>query len=141
MTVVVKDKAYYTSTDLITEALASIGALSPGQPTDVEDFSYVAGRIGSILSLIDGLDIVQIPDVENIPAAYFAPLSDIVAGECCMKFGVSTEDYTNLKLNGLGGVPNPQGKMVEPGDGAAAKVLKQLRRLQPTGEIVQSDFF
>ena len=32
---------YRTSADLINEALANLGVLSAGQPTDPEDYNYV----------------------------------------------------------------------------------------------------
>lgn len=131
---------FYTRQDLITEALAKIGALSPGQPIDPEDSNYVNNSVPAILSLLNGLEIVDIPDIDSIPDIYFISLAAIVAGECATKFGVTAEDYVVLKNAGLGGAGMGPNK-VEVGDGEAAKALRQIRRLRPTGQTVKTHYY
>lgn len=92
---------YRTSTDLVTEALANLGVLAAGQATDPEDFSYVEEKLDSIFRKIAALEIVYVPDPQNIPSAWFSDLADIVAGECCTKFGVTPDDYVKLINKGL----------------------------------------
>jgi hypothetical protein len=122
---------YRTSLDLVTEALANLGVLSAGQPTDPEDFNYVNEKLDAIMRELAGLEIVFVSDVNNIPGVWFSSLADIVAGECTSKFGLTGDDATMLKQLGLG---------VPPGSGAAAQKLKLMSRLKPTGEVLQSEF-
>ena len=127
---------YRTSTDLITEALANIGVLSAGQPPDVEDFNYVSEKLDAIFRYVSAvLEIVSFPDPNNIPGVFFAPLADIVAGECALKFGVTDNDFVRLKNNGLGGAAG-----VDVGAGTAAKALKILMRNRSTGETLQTEY-
>lgn len=128
--------AYRNSTDLITEALANLGVLSAGQPTDPEDFNYCQEKLDSIFRKIAALEIVYVPDPNNIPGAWFSDLADIVAGECCTKFGVTPDDYVKLINKGLGGVNG-----VDVGQGAAAKSLRAMMRGRPTGETLVTDYF
>jgi hypothetical protein len=128
---------FRTTQDLITEVLANLGVLSSGQSIDPEDYNYCLEKLDSILREIAGLEIVYIPDANNIPSAFFSPLADIVAGECATKFGATPDDFMKLKNAGLGGPPGSQ----KVGDGAACQALRAMRRGRPTGEILQADFF
>lgn len=127
---------YRTSTDLVNEALANLGVLAAGQATDPEDFSYVSEKLDSILRKLAGLEICFVADANNIPSAWFSDLADIVAGECCTKFGVTDSDYLKLVNKGLGGA---QGVMV--GGGTAAQSLKIMTRGRSTGEPLRTDSF
>jgi hypothetical protein len=127
---------YRTSTDLVNEALANLGVLVAGQPANVEDFAFVNEKLDSIFRKIAALEISWVPDPQNIPGEWFSDLADIVAGECCTKFGVTGDDYAKLINKGLGGV---QG--VDVGMGAAAKSLRQINRGRATREILQADYF
>src|SRR6266550_6188049 len=120
---------FRSQADLVTEALANIGVLSAGQVLDVEDFNYVNEKITAIFLMLEALEICQVSDPQNIPGEWFSPLADIVAGECATKFGATPDDVMKLVNKGLGGV---QG--VDVGMGAAAKTLRQINRLKPTGE-------
>jgi hypothetical protein len=127
---------YRTSTDLVTEALANLGVLAAGQPAEPEDFNYVQEKLDSIFRKIAALEIVYVPDPNNIPGAWFSDLADIVAGETCTKFGVMPDEYIKLINKGLGGV---QG--IDVGQGAAAKSLRAMMRGRPTGETLVVDYF
>lgn len=123
---------FRTSADLITETLANLGVLAPGQAQDPDDTAYVSEKLDSILRMLADLEIVYIPDANNIPGQWFAPLADIVAGECATKFGSSPDDFARLIQKGLG----------EPlGTGAGAKALKQMTRGRPTYEPLRVDYF
>jgi hypothetical protein len=128
--------AFRNSTDLVTEVLANLGVLAAGQPIDPEDFNYVNEKLDAIFRKTAALEIVYVPDPNNIPAAWFSDLADIVAGECCTKFGVTPDDYAVLINKGLGGV---QG--VDVGYGAAAKSLRAMMRGRPTGEPLRVEYF
>lgn len=127
---------YRTANDLITEALANLGVLIAGQAPDPEDYQFVFEKLDPVLRKLNALEICWIPDSNNIPGAYFSDLADILAGECCTKFGVSSDDYTKLINKGLGGVNG-----VDVGSGAAAKSLRQINRSRPTRETLQTHYF
>jgi len=127
---------YRNSTDLINEALANLGVLAAGQPTDPEDFSYVQNKLDSIFRKIAALEIVYVPDPSNIPSVWFSDLADIVAGECCTKFGATPDDFVKLTNKGLGGVNG-----IDVGQGAAAKSLRAMMRGRPTGEVLTVEYF
>jgi hypothetical protein len=124
---------FRNSIDLINEALANLGVLAAGQPTDPEDFAYVSEKLDSIFRKLAALEIVYVADANNIPSEWFSDLADIVAGECATKFGSSPDVWAMLKNNGLGGV---QG--VDVGFGAAAKSLRAITRGRPTGEALRT---
>lgn len=124
--------AFRTQTDLINEALANLGVLAAGQAPDVEDVQYVAVKLDSIYRMLAGLDIAYIADPQNIPGAIFAPLADIVASECAMKFGSSPDDFAKLTQKGLG---------VPPGSGAGAMAIKAITRGRPTYELAMQTYF
>lgn len=127
---------YRTSTDLVTEALANLGVLAAGQPVDPEDFNYVNEKLDAIFRKLNALNICWVPDPQNIPGVWFSDLADIVAGECCTKFGATPDDYVKLINKGLGGA---QG--VDVGFGAAAKSLREINRGRPTGERLVAEYF
>ena len=126
---------YRTQADLIVAVLGRLGVLSAGQPVDAEDVNVVTSELDGIFRKISALEIVTIPDPQNIPGVYFADLADIVAGECATKFGVKTEDYVMLMNKGLGGV---QG--IDVGSGAAAKSLRQITRGRPNYETLRVQY-
>jgi hypothetical protein len=118
--------------DLINEALANLGVLSAGQPLDPEDSNYVDEKLDAIMRKIAALEIVTVADIDNIPGEWFSDLADIVAGECCTKFGATPDDVMKLTQKGLG---------MPPGSGAAAMSLKQMMRLRPTRETLAVEYF
>lgn len=127
---------YRTESDLIDEVLANLGVLAAGQAVDPEDFSYVQEKLISIFRKLAALEICFVPDSDNIPGEWFSDLADIVAGECCTKFGVTNDDFVKLVNKGLGGAGS-----VEIGAGAAAKSLKIMRRGRPTYEVLRTCSF
>ena len=120
---------YRTSSDLITEALASLGVLSAGNPIDPEDFNWINEKLDSIFRDIAGLEICYVPDPNNIPGAWFDNLADIVAGQCASKFGLVGQEFIDKVNAGLGGAGN-----VPIGAGTAAQSLKIKSRGRPTYE-------
>jgi len=123
---------YRTQDDLINEALANLGVLSPGQPVDIEDYNYVLEKCDSVFRKLAALEICYVSDPNHIPGAWFSDLADILAGEVATKFGSNPDHYTMLIQRGLG---------VPPGNGSAALSLKQMLRGRPTYEPLQADYF
>jgi hypothetical protein len=122
--------------DLITEALANLGVLAPGQSIDVEDQAYVSEKLDAIFRKLSALEICNVPDPNAIPGEWFSDIADIVAGECCTKFGVNPDEYVKLINKGLGGVNG-----VDVGNGAAAKSLRAINRGRPTFERLRVEYF
>lgn len=118
---------YRSSSDLVLETLKNLGVLSVGNPVDPEDFNYVNEKLDPTFRLIGGLEIVYVADPDNIPAAWFSPLADIVTGECASKFGLVGQEFVDKVNKGLGGQAG-----VEIGAGTAAKALKIMLRGRPT---------
>jgi hypothetical protein len=129
---------YRNQADLITETLANLGVLAPGQPIDAEDSNYVSEKLDSIFRMLAALEICVVADANSIPGEWFSPLADIVAGECATKFGITGIDFTNLLKKGLG-APQPDGN--GPGSGAAALTLKAIGRGRPTFERLRTEHF
>lgn len=127
---------YRSSADLVTEVLANLGVLSAGNPIDPEDFNYVNEKLDPIYRKLGGLEIVYVPDPNNIPGAWFADLADIVAGECASKFGLVGQEFADKVNKGLGGAAG-----VEIGAGTAAKSLKIMTRGRPTYEVLRMQNF
>lgn len=128
---------FKTLNDLITEVLADLGVLSSGQPVDPEDYNYVNNLYDPILRKTEALEIVALSsyDVTAIPGAWFKDLVSIVAGECASKFGYTGQELSDKRDQGLGG------GQLDAGMGIAAKALKTISRLKPTGEVLRADYF
>lgn len=124
--------AYLNVQSLINEALARLGVLAAGQNVDPEDFSYVQSIVDPTLRKLAQLDIVPVTDQNNIPGSWFTDLADILAGECCIKFGATPDDQAILIAKGLG---------TPPGAGQACLSLKQQLRLRPTFEPLRALYF
>jgi hypothetical protein len=110
--------------------------LAAGQSIDPEDFSYVNEKLDSIFRKLAALEVVYVADPENINGAWFSDLADIVAGECCTKFGVTDGDYVKLVNRGLGGASG-----VPVAAGTAAQSLKIMQRGRPTFEPLKTESF
>lgn len=123
---------FRTSSDLVLEVLKRTGVLAVGQAVDPEDFALVNDGLESIFRKLGGLEIVYVSDRDNIPAAWFSDLADIVAGESGSNIGISGQELNDLIAKGLGGVGG-----IEVGAGAAAKSLKIMTRGRPTFEVQQ----
>lgn len=117
--------------DLVTETLANLGVLAVGQSQDPEDTAYVLQKYDATLRMLASLEICYVADPNNIPGEFFAPLADIMAGECATKFGSSPDDYAKLKRQGLG---------IPPGTGAGAMALKAITRGRPTYERLRVEY-
>jgi len=123
---------YRNSTDLVNEALANLGVLAAGQPTDPEDFNYVNEKLDAIFRKLAALEICWVPDPANIPGQWFSDLADVVAGECATKFGSNDQFLRDMIAKGLG---------APPGTGSAAVSLKQMNRGRPTAERLRVEYF
>lgn len=120
---------YRTSSDLVLQVLDDLRITSVGQAVDVEDFQKVNTQLDSIFRKLAGLEILYVPDPNNIPGAFFFDLAKIIAGEVCAGFGYVGQEFIDKVNEGLGG----QGSVMV-GGGAAAVSLKTMMRGRPTYE-------
>jgi hypothetical protein len=77
----------YTRTMLANEALEllQMGGGLGGAP-DAEDTQKMDRKIDAVLAELSERGIVDIPDVGDIPPAYFSPLAEILANEAAPNF-------------------------------------------------------
>ena len=128
--------AYRTQIDLINETLKNLGVLTAGNAADPEDFNYVLEKVDPTIRMLAALDICYIGDSNTISGELFSALADVMAGECCSKFGSTADDRVALITKGLGGVGN-----VPVGAGAGAQILRQINRGRPTYEPLRTTSF
>jgi hypothetical protein len=110
-----------TASDLVLKVLSNLGVLAAGQTVATEDFNTVFNQLDSIFRKLGALEIVYVPDPNNIPGEWFTSIAAIVAGELSTDFGAGPE----FVKAGLG---------APAGSGAAAIELKIMTRGRPTGE-------
>lgn len=127
---------YRTSSDLVLEVLKRTHVLAVGQAVDPDDFALVNDNLESVFRKLAALEIVYVGDRDNIPAAWFSDLVDVVAGESATTLGISGQDMVDLVTKGLGGLGG-----VDVGAGAAAKSLKVICRGRPTYEVYRMQCF
>jgi hypothetical protein len=129
---------YRTINDLFSQVLQKLGVQSSGQPTDPEDLNIVSQAYDGILRKLAGLEIITLSsfDTTAVPGEWFMDLSSIIAGELCSNFSYTGPDRADLVNAGLG-----DGVTVPVGGGAAAKALKEMTRLKPTGEALRANYF
>jgi hypothetical protein len=127
---------YRTRPDLVNRVLKLTGVVSPGQPTDPEDYATVDNNLDSWLRKLAAGEIVYVADANNIPGAWFEDLAAILAGFAGVEFGITGQPLADLQNNGLGGAAG-----IPVGGGAAAKSLKLMLRARPTGEVLRVEYF
>jgi hypothetical protein len=113
-----------TSADLVLEVLDRLGVLAAGQTPGIEDTAKVQAKLGSIVELYAGEEVVFISDIENIPNAFFLPFADLCAFECLGSFGVSGDDADKITEKKT----------------AAVGALKIINRGRPTYETLKTEF-
>lgn len=87
---------FRTTADLLQEVLENLGVLAAGQTPEQEDLSRVSEKLPSIVATLGASEIVDIPDLNNIPDEWFIPLSNCVAYFCKAKFGITGDAATQV---------------------------------------------
>lgn len=85
-----------TRTELILKVLEKLGVAATGQDPEVEDVARVDGNLDSVVAELSALEIVDIPDINEIAPQYFLGLASICAYELRDEFGVSGEALVDL---------------------------------------------
>lgn len=77
----------YTRTMLANEALDILQRVGLGQSPDSEDTEKIDRKIDALLAELSARNIVEIPDPDDIDAAFFNPLAELLANEAAPNFG------------------------------------------------------
>ena len=77
----------YTRDDLKEEVIGELFALGSGQTPSAEDAAWVEKRINSTFSALAKLNIIYLPDPDDIPDEAFNALAAYMAQICGPKFG------------------------------------------------------
>lgn len=77
-----------TSDELILRALTKVGVVSQGQTPTNDDRELVADQINPLLEQLARMDVVYIPDPDNIDESVFLPLALRLALQIGSDFGL-----------------------------------------------------
>ena len=80
-----------TQDELIARALTKLKVIGSGQSPDAEDQATVAGAVDGVLADLRARDVVDVADVEAVPAAWFESLADILAQAVADDFGAERD--------------------------------------------------
>lgn len=81
-----------TRRQLIHRALASIGALEPGEAPSTEDYNTMDGLVDPLIAQLSADEIVYIDDTDAIDVAFFIPLANLLANAAGPDFGSPVND-------------------------------------------------
>lgn len=109
-----------TRPELVSQALANLGALQAGQTPADEDASTIDGYVEGMLARLSAKGIVTVSDDSEIPTEWFNSLADILADDAALEFGAAK---------------NPQKVLL------AENELRIMTRGQPTREVLTSEYF
>lgn len=85
-----------TRADLTQRVLETLGVLENGQTIDNDDAELVRTRYLAKLSELAALDIIVIPDADDIEDALLDALAAVVSVSCGKAFGVSGQSLSDL---------------------------------------------
>jgi len=80
-----------TRRDLVDQSLANLGVLAAGQTPSAEDVARMDGYVDPVVEGLAEREIVEVDDLDQIPAAWFLPLSYIVSGAAAADFGAAND--------------------------------------------------
>lgn len=86
-----------TRRQLIHRALASIGALEPGDAPSPEDYNTMDSLVDPLISQLSADEIAYIDDDEAIDVALFIPLANLLANMGGPDFGSPVNDDAKLR--------------------------------------------
>lgn len=85
-----------TRSELILKTLEKLGVVATGQPPEQEDTARVNANVDSLVAELAAREIVDIPNIEEIPQEYFLSIASICAYELRDEFGVIGETLADL---------------------------------------------
>lgn len=84
--------------DLVAKILEKLGVVPEGQPPEIEDTTRVDRNLPSLMSELAAREIIYVPDLANIPDAWFLSLAKVAAYELRNEFGI-TGDFEGTLRN------------------------------------------
>lgn len=80
-----------TRRQLVDQALDNLGALPTGQTPSAEDVARMDGYVDPVIEELAEKRIVEVDDLQAIPAAWFLPLSYLLSGAAAAAFGAAND--------------------------------------------------
>lgn len=80
-----------TRRELVDQSLANLGVLASGQTPSAEDVARMDGYVNPVLEQLAERDIVEVDDDDQIPSAWFLPLSYILSYAAAADFGQAND--------------------------------------------------
>jgi len=110
---------YKTLIQLETEAFCILTGLDPSQSPATEDLETIEEYVEPLLSQLS-IDVVTIPDSNEIPVEYFLPLARLLANVTAPRYGQAFNEDARLRDEAM---------------------LRKLAAARPTSEPLQSEYF
>lgn len=111
--------------DLVLAILDRLSVLQAGQPPATEDTQKVDGKIDPLLRELAAIELINVPDVTNIPLELFDSVADVLAERMKTVFPVDPSDIERLTSDAA----------------ASMQRLKVITRGRPTYAIVEQEPF
>jgi hypothetical protein len=80
-----------TRRDLVDQALANLGVLPSGGTPSAEDVACMDGYVDPVSEQLAERDILEVDDLDQIPAAWFLPLSYVLSAAAAADFGAAND--------------------------------------------------
>lgn len=110
--------------ELILKILEKLGVAANGQDPEIEDTARVDANLDSVVAELGPREIVDIPDLSEIPTEYFLSLASICAYELRDEFGVIGEALIDLEKK----------------NNEAIDKFQVMTRNRPTGEPLKASY-
>lgn len=92
---------YRTQADLVQKIIEKLGVVPEGVTPNPEDTARITNNLPSLVDELAGREIVYVPDLNNIPGAWFLSIAAVCAYEMRDEFGITGEALADLaRANG-----------------------------------------
>jgi hypothetical protein len=108
-----------TLIELETEAFGILTGNDPSQSPATEDIETIGEYVGPLLAQLS-VDVVSIPDSDEIPVEYFLPLARLLANVAAPRYGQAFNEDARIRDEAI---------------------LRKLTAARPTYETLRADYF
>lgn len=98
--------SFRTQADLVQKILEKLAIVPEGVSANVEDTARVSANLPSLIEELAARQIVYVPDLSNIPGAWFLSLAKVCAYELRDEFGVAGDALASLAAANSEGIGN-----------------------------------
>ena len=95
-----------TQADLVIKILEKLMIVPEGQAPETDDIARVEANLPSVIEELAAREIVYVPDLANIPDAWFLSLAKICAYELRDEFGLAGESLATVSAANTEGILN-----------------------------------